>query len=102
MRVKIDFPDYNRRRFSKPWIAKVSEWLVGEKKPELAWGSYIGNDKGGYVEIDANPGDIVRWGQLDNRGNRTTRFWGIVEADGSVKECTEGQAKDHYFAQAES
>jgi hypothetical protein len=36
------------------------------------------------VEIDAQPGDIVRTGQKDGRGNGTSADWYIVGADGSL------------------
>jgi len=97
VRVSKTFGAYNWRRFSKPWIAIVTSWPVGDK-PSLSFGGYVGNDEGGEAEILARPGDIVRWGQRDNRGGRTENEWGIVEPDGSIREVTQPEARKHYAA----
>jgi hypothetical protein len=83
-RVSMDRGSYNARRYSRPWIARVSAWPIGGKA-ELEWGSYIGTDGGGSVEIMAAPGDIVRIGQKDLRGNRTEADWYLVEVDYSLR-----------------
>lgn len=96
-RVAVSFGGYNQRRYGKPWIGKIIAWPVGGKA-EIQWGAYIGDDHGGEVEIVADPGDIVRWGQKDYRGNNTEAKWGIVQADGSLQECTAAEARKAWEA----
>ena len=68
IRVAVSFRAYNARRFSRPWVARVTSWPVGGKA-ELEFGKYLGDDSGGEAEIMALPGDIIRSGQRDGRGN---------------------------------
>ena len=94
-RLQIEYwnkDGYNARRYGKPWIAKVVAWDIGAP-PQLKFGRDL--------EIDAEPGDVVRWGQKDNRNPRGTRaWWGIValDVDGklSVEQRTERQAREHW------
>lgn len=96
MRVAQHFDGYNFRRYDRPWIAKITDWPIGSK-PTLKFGGWIGNDKdGGEAEIDANAGDIIRYGHRDNRGNGTVNAWGIVQADGVILRCTEPEARQHW------
>lgn len=83
-RVAIAFEAYNSRRYSRPWIGKVTGWPVGGR-PEILWGRYVGDDGGGEVEIDALSGDIVLYGQKDLRGNNTQVQYGVVDSDLTVK-----------------
>jgi hypothetical protein len=95
-RVVIEFDGpYNTRRYSKPWIARVVDWKVG-LSAELEFGKYLGNGDGGEREIMACAGDVVRWGIKDYRGNGTRAYWGIVQEDGSVTQCTAAQARKAY------
>ncbi|RZS31722.1 hypothetical protein [Corticibacter populi] len=96
-RVAIAFDSYNGRRYSRPWIARVTAWPVGGK-PTLDWGNYVGSDSGGEAEVNAKPGDIIRWGQKDGRGNGTRAYWGVVAEDGSVDRVTEVQARNAFSA----
>lgn len=96
-RVVVEFGSYNDRRYSRPWIAKVTSWPVGAAA-KLQFGHYLGTDAGGEAEIQAARGDIVRWGQKDNRGKGSTAHWGVVQADGSIAECTESEARGAYRA----
>jgi hypothetical protein len=100
MRVAIQFDSYNERRYSRPWIARVTAWPVGGR-PALAFGAYVGPHGGaGEAEISARAGDIVRWGQKDGRsGNGTRAYWGVVEQDGSVTKVTEAEARKHIRGQ---
>ncbi len=95
MRITQIFGSYNQRRYGRPWIAKITSWPVGDKA-EVSWGSYLGNDNGGEVEIEANPGDVIRTGQKDGRGNGTSADWYIVSPDGSLIHTTAAKAKDHW------
>jgi hypothetical protein len=94
MRVTVTFPAYNTRRYGRPWIARVSAWPVG-KPPTLDWGTCI---DGRTVEVDATPGEIVRWGQRDHRGGNTDAQWGIVQPDASVLTVTARIAREHWLA----
>lgn len=91
-RITKSFGCYNEKRFSKPWLARVIDWPVG-RPPELRFGHYLGTSAGGESEILAQDGDVVRWGQKDNRGNHTVARWGIVESNGCIRECTEAEAR---------
>ena len=95
MRITQAFRSYNSRRYGRPWISKIISWPIGGKA-EVAWGSYLGSDNGGEVEIDANPGDVIRTGQKDGRGNGTSADWYIVSLDGSLIPVTAAKAKDHW------
>lgn len=97
MRVSQKFSSYNQRRYGRPWIAKITSWPVGGK-PEVAWGSYLGDDDGGEVEVDAMPGDIVRTGQKDHRGGNTDASWYIVQADGSLLSSDAAEARKAWDA----
>ena len=91
---------YNPRRFGKPWIARVTDWPVGNNA-ELEWGGYLGgSDNGGVLEIDAAPGDVVRYGQRDNRnGSRTWSTWGVVQSDGTLQDnITEAEAREAFLS----
>ncbi len=99
MRVTRSFGSYNPRRYSKPWIGVITSWPVGGRA-EIRWGSYLGDDHWGEAEVEAEAGDIVRWGQKDFRGNNTISAWGIVQADGSIKECDAAEARKAWDAKA--
>ncbi len=94
MRVTKEFEPYNRRRYSAPWIARVVSWDIG-KHTRMEFGKCVGDL---LTEIEANPGDVIRWGQRDNRGNHTASKWGIVLEDGSLRDATPTEARDHWIA----
>lgn len=93
MIITVQFPSYNERRYSKPWIAKVVSWAPGQH-PEINWGSFNGRPgEAGEAEIEAVAGDVIRWGQKDNRNPRGTECnWGIVNDDGSITNCSASEA----------
>lgn len=91
--ARVEFEGYNARRFSRPWIAIVTEWTVGGR-PELEFGSFVGSaNDGGYCEIAAKEGDIIRWGRKDTRGNYSINKWGVFRS-GEVVEIDQGEARD--------
>ncbi len=92
IRVAIRYGVYNDRRYGKPWIGRITSWPVGGR-PEIAWGTYLGDYRGGEVEIMAAPGDIIRSGQRDNRGNGTTNDWYVVNTDGSLRKIDQTEAR---------
>lgn len=95
VRVAIQFGAYNQRRYGRPWIGKITSWPVGGK-PEMEWGSFCGNDNGGEVEIAAMPGDVIRYGQKDHRGNNTSAIWAIVLADGDWENVDAAAARQAF------
>lgn len=97
MRVSQKFGSYNQRRYSRPWIAKITSWPIGGK-PEVQWGGYCGDDGGGEVEIEAMPGDIIRTGQKDHRGGNTDASWYIVQANGSLSSTDAADARKAFDA----
>jgi hypothetical protein len=96
-RVFVTFPSYNTRRYGKPWIAKVTGWPIG-KNPVLDFGATTSLT----TEIDATPGDVVRWGQKDGRGGNTTANWGIVLSDLSIDETSSARCREHWLLRAAS
>ena len=98
-RVTVAFPSYNEKRYGSPWIARVTLRPVGSR-PDLVFGNYLGdhrNGGAGEAEILAKPGDIVRWGQKDNRGNKNTEaYWGVVNDDATITRLTEAEARKAY------
>lgn len=96
MRITWAVGGYNQRRYGRPWIAKVSAWPVG-KTPMLDFGVSLDAYN---VEIEAEVGDVVRYGQKDKRGGKNTEsHWGIVNSDGSIQEMPATEARDHWFDQ---
>ena len=73
----------------------MTAWPVG-RRPTLAWGGYLGDDHGGSVEIEVEPGAIVRYGQKDGRGNRGINQWAIALLDGSIHDIDEPTAARYY------
>ena len=99
--ASVEFGGYNARRYSKPWIAKVTAWDAG-KQPVIEFGNYVGDDDGGTAEISARSGDVVRYGQKDYRGRGTTKQYGIVQADGSVQDVSDKEAMEAFRANAKA
>lgn len=94
-RYSFTWASYNPRRFSKPWIAKITAWPVGGK-PVIEFGGYCGDEDGGETEIIAQPGNILRSGQKDNRSGSTVNEWYLAKTDGKVKEINAAQARKLY------
>ena len=94
MELRVNHNGYNSRRYSKPWISKVTAWPEG-KPPTVEFGSYIGDDNGGYVAISAEAGDIIRHGQKDNRQPKNNTYdWHVVLSDGSLAKIDIKDARD--------
>jgi hypothetical protein len=83
MEITVSYGSYNQRRYGKPWIGKIIDWPAGGYA-KLNFGTYYGTDAGGEVAITAQPGDIIRHGQKDYRGNNTSKDYYIVNQDGSL------------------
>lgn len=91
--VTVPTTKYNERRYGKPWIAVITRWDVGAA-PELRWGAWVGSpSQDGQLEVRAEVGSIVRHGQKDYRGGKGINEWAIVEADGSLRDVTQVEAR---------
>lgn len=101
MRITIETLAYNDRRHGKPWIAKVMEWKTS--RPEIEWGAWHGQPGGkGTLEINAEPGDIIRYGQKDHRNaRRSDNEWAVVQEDGTLDDVTQAQAREHWLNRQE-
>lgn len=93
-RVTYSVPDYNRRRYSKPWLAKVVTWPIGFA-PTLEFGSNVGTV---MAEIEAQAGDLLKRGQKDHRGNGTTNEFCVVEDDGTLRALPDEDARTLWLA----
>jgi len=85
MKIEIETPSYNHRRYGKPWAAIVTfDSCAGE----FNWGSWIGSPgEEGILQIECQPGDIVARGQKDTRGpgaNSAPSFY-VVTNDGELE-----------------
>lgn len=90
MRVVYEVGTYNSSRYSRPWIAMVTEWAVGQR-PVLKFGGNVGSK---IAEIEANPGDLLKCGQKDRRGNNSTNEFAIVLPDGELGFLNPARARD--------
>jgi hypothetical protein len=99
MRIVVTYESYNPRRYSRPWIGRVTNWRIGVD-PEMEWGGFTGDGRtGGIVEVEANPGDIIRHGQKEWRNVKASlRYWRVVEDDGTLRKVTPAEAREHFFA----
>lgn len=94
-RYSLRYSSYNARRYSRPWIALITSWPVGGR-PELEFGGYCGDDGGGEVEITAKPGDIIRSGQKDSRGNSGCNDWYVARDNGELEQIDQPTARTLY------
>lgn len=95
IRVSLAVGGYNARRYNRPWIGRVTSWPVGGR-PEIEWGRFCGDDSGGELEVMARPGDIVRSGQKDNRGNGGSNDWYVVDQGGVLRGIEQPEARQLY------
>ena len=96
MKIQIKTDIYNKRRYGKPWIAKVD--FSENENGDFAWGNWIGDPGStGLLILDADPGDVVARGQKDNRGRRENSApqWAIVNETGKLVSCTRVEAYRH-------
>ena len=97
MRITREHGSYNRRRYSRPWIGKITDWPIGSH-PEIKWGACLSQPGDeGQCEIEAEPGDIIRSGQKDMRRNGGSNLWHIVQPDGTLIGTTPEDAREHWM-----
>lgn len=101
IRYSASYGSYNARRYSRPWIGVITSWPVGGR-PEIAWGSYLGDDAGGgEVEIMALPGSILRSGQKDTRGHGGCNDWWEAMPDGTMRMIDQAEARKLWGARSQ-
>ena len=89
MKLTINTPIYNERRYGRPYIG-ITNPADGKV---TKWGAWIGTPGNqGILEIDVQPGEIIIKGQKDNRGNHGTPDYGVVQADGSIEYMGKAEA----------
>lgn len=94
MRIKFDYGPYNSRRYGRPWGAIIS--ANGSKLGyDFSAANYVGDDRGGAVYVECNPGDVIATGQRDNRGNGSSNTIYIVQSDGTLAETDRVGALEH-------
>ena len=97
MDIRVNYEAYNAKRYGRPWISKVTEWAEGQN-PKVEFGSYVGDDNGGYVTISADPGDIIRHGQKDNRQPKNNTYdWYMVKETGVLTPIKVTEARDIFL-----
>jgi hypothetical protein len=69
MKITKDTSSYNKRRYGKPWIAKIK--LEGNDL-KFHFGSWVGDpgSEGVLILDDMEPGDFYARGQKDFRNSR--------------------------------
>jgi hypothetical protein len=85
MRIARKIRPYDGKTFARPWIAKVIKWPVGQRA-ELDWGTFLGEaSTGGELEIEAKPGDVVRYGQKNKKHNSDpSARWAVITSLGRL------------------
>lgn len=97
MRISREFEAYNGRRYSKPWVAHITAF---DGRPELDFvrGAWNGTDDGGELVFDAEPGEVVKIGQKDGRGNGTQNDFYRVGGDGGLEQLKATEARTEWDA----
>lgn len=89
MNLTLDYEQNTGKQWGTTWIAKVTDWPHA-KIPHLEFGRY----QAGTLEIVAQPGDVIRFGQKNTRHAwRSVSLWGIVTEDGGVQPVEEKAAR---------
>lgn len=89
MKITINTPAYNERRYGKPYIGIVNP-VDGKVS---AWGRWIGTaGEAGILEIEAQPGAVIVKGQKDNRGNNSTPNYAVITDDGDREYMSKAEA----------
>src|SRR5690625_252001 len=100
MRVEIEYKGYNQRRYSRPW-GSLATFDGAKMRYDFNNGNYLGDDTGGTVYIECEPGDVVASGQKDFSGSITVRKLYIVQDDGALIETDQNEALKHFESRKE-
>lgn len=88
MLIEKTFAGYNERRYSRPWGAKIT--FPNGVKPSY---EFVGHWDGRAVIMKAEAGDVVAFGQKDNRGNNTIKEFFVVGENGDLRPVSESEAR---------
>ncbi len=93
MLCKKTFRPYNKARFSRPWggVCRLDGLKVGYDFTGL----YQGDERGGDVVVEAEPGMILAFGQKDTKGVKSIQEFHIVELSGDLTQIGKQEAYDH-------
>jgi hypothetical protein len=73
------------RNYNKLWVAKITHWPSGGR-PVLVFGVALDDEN---VEIDAAPGDVIRFGRKAKYSSgKSWSAWAVVQPDGDIEETT--------------
>lgn len=77
--------DYDSRRLSRPWCARVT--FPSGPKAIYEFGESSGNwGKAGVMELECRPGDIIAWGQKNlRRPDKSDHTIAVMEASGRMR-----------------
>lgn len=98
MEITIETSSYNKRRYGRPWIAKVD---FTNPKGDFSWGNWTGDHQNGgegVLIINTYFGDIIAKGQKDFRkpANSAPQFF-VVSALGELEHIGDKGAAYKYF-----
>lgn len=89
MKLTIDTPVYNEKRYGKPYIGVLST-LDGRV---VQWGTWVGTPgEEGFLELEVEAGCAIIHGQKDNRGNNSTTRYAVVQEDGTLEYMSKAAA----------
>ena len=93
MLCRKTFRPYNKARFGRPWggVCKLDGLKVGYDFTGL----YQGDERGGDVVVEAEPGMILAFGQKDTKGTKSIQEFHIVELSGDLTQIGKQEAYDH-------
>lgn len=95
MQIRIATKSYNTKHYGRPWIARVT---FRDVKGEFEFGTWIGkHGRDGLLELDAEPGDIIAYGQKCLRSQESGYFSHyILQEDGTRIAVSKADAYIHY------
>ena len=97
MKIQIETKEYNARRYSKPWIAKID--FSSSNNGEFQFGDWIGSqgEEGMLNLININVGDIIATGQKDTyKPKNSAPDYFIVLENAELKKVTKIEAYKHF------
>lgn len=97
-RVVWKVESYNALRFSRPWLATITDWPIG-KAPVLEFGHSLDLRT---VEIAAAVSEVIKFGQKDNRGNKGTNLFGLVDEDGDFGMISAEEARARWVRRGDA
>lgn len=101
MLITIETENYDERRHGRPWLLRITAWCTDQVWPaDSEGGTWINDSPGrpGRLELEAQPGDLLRHGQRDNHcPGRSLEAWCVVKSNGTLHELIDrGTALDYW------